>query len=143
MTKLELNRYKKLLFKKKEEVLKAVKHIEEDTLSRSQKDASGDLSGYTLHMADIATDSYDREFSLGLASNAQDILYAIDEAFKRVKEKRFGNCLVCEKSIPKKRLTAIPYAGLCVPCQSKEESKRRNTRPPPAPGYSGSLSSDE
>ncbi len=142
MTKPELERYKKLLLKKKEEILKAVKHIEEDTLSRSQRDASGDLSGYTLHMADIATDSYDREFSLGLASNAQGILYAIDEALKRVKEKRFGSCQTCEKPIPKKRLTAIPYASLCVPCQSKEESKRRYTGPAPG-GFTGSIASDE
>ena len=132
MTKLELDRYKKLLLKKKEEILQAVKHIEQDTLSQSQREASGDLSGYTLHMADIATDSYDREFSLGLASNAQQILYEIDEALKRVKEKSFGDCTLCDKPIPRKRLRAIPYAGLCIACQSKEETKRRRTRPLPS-----------
>ena len=140
MTKTELEKYKKLLLKKKEEILQAVKHIEQDTLSRSQRDASGDLSGYTLHMADIATDSYDREFSLGLASNAQQILYEIDEALKRVKEKGFGNCLACEKPIPKKRLKAIPYASLCIACQVKEETKRRRAGPPPS---AGPLPSDE
>ena len=129
MTKVELERYKKLLLKKKEEILKAVKHIQEDTLSRSQRDASGDLSGYTLHMADIATDSYDREFSLGLATNAQSILYEIDEALKRVLEKRFGDCLTCGKPINRRRLTAIPYASLCIACQSKEETKRRGVSP--------------
>lgn len=134
MTKTELDRYKKLLLKKKEEILQAVKHIEQDTLSRSQRDSSGDLSGYTLHMADVATDSYDREFSLGLASNAQRILYEIDEALKRVKEKRFGNCQLCEKPIPKKRLTAIPYASMCIACQSKEETTRRRIGPGPGPG---------
>lgn len=133
MTKAELNQYKKLLLKKKEEILQAVKHIEQDTLSRSQRDASGDLSGYTLHMADVATDSYDREFSLGLASNAQRILYEIDEALKRVKEKGFGNCQLCEKPIPRKRLTAIPYASLCIACQSKEETTRRRAGPGPGP----------
>ncbi len=132
MTKPELDKYKKLLLKKKEEILQAVKHIEQDTLSRSQRDASGDLSAYTLHMADTATDSYDREFSLGLASNAQQILYEIDEALKRVKEKDFGNCLTCEKPIPKKRLRALPYAGLCIACQAKEETKRRRAGPPPS-----------
>lgn len=133
MTKVELDKYKKLLLKKKEEILQAVKHIEQDTLSRSQRDSAGDLSGYTLHMADVATDSYDREFSLGLASNAQRILYEIDEALKRVKEKRFGNCQTCEKPIPKKRLTAIPYASLCIACQSKEETTRRRIGPGPGP----------
>jgi len=127
MTKRESERYKKLLLKKKEEVLAAMKRIEQDTLSQSQRDASGDLSGYTLHMADTATDSYDREFSLGLATNAQEILYEIDEALKRIEEKRFGECLTCSKPIARRRLTAIPYAGLCVECQSKEEHKRRGT----------------
>ena len=127
MTKKELDKYKKLLLKKKEEVLAAMKHIEKEALSQSQRDASGDLSGYTLHMADIATDSYDREFSLGLATNAQRILYEIDEALKRVQEKRFGNCLTCEKPILRRRLTAIPYASLCIECQGKEETKRRGT----------------
>ena len=127
MTKKDLDRYKKLLLKKKEAVLKAMKHIEQDTLSQSQRDASGDLSGYTLHMADIATDNYDREFSLGLATNAQEILYEIEEALKRVQEKRFGDCLTCNKPINRRRLTAIPYASLCISCQSKEEGKRRTT----------------
>ena len=136
MIKKELDRYKKLLLKKKEEVLKAMKHIEKDTLSQSQRDASGDLSGYTLHMADIATDSYDREFSLGLATNAQEILYEIEEALKRLQEKSFGDCSTCGKPINRRRLTAIPYASLCIACQSKEEGKRRGLGPP-----SGSTSS--
>ena len=129
MTKKELDRYKKLLLKKKETVLKAMKHIEQDTLSQSQRDAAGDLSGYTLHMADIATDSYDREFSLWLATNAQEILYEIEEALKRVQEKRFGDCLSCSKPINRRRLTALPYASLCIKCQSKEEGKRRSSGP--------------
>lgn len=132
MTKQELTRYKKLLLKKKEEVQKAMKHIEEDTLSSSQREASGDLSGYTLHMADTATDSYDRDFALGLASNAQQILFEIEEALKRVMEKGFGNCLTCEKPIRRKRLQAIPYASLCIECQSKEETKRRGIGKPPS-----------
>ncbi len=134
MLKKDLDKYKKLLLKKKEEIVQAVKNIEKDAL-KSQRDASGDLSGYTLHMADIATDSYDREFSLGLATNAQQILYEIDEALKRIQEKSFGNCVSCSKAINRRRLTAIPYASLCIECQSKEETKRRSA------GSSG-LSSD-
>ena len=134
MNKTELDKYKKLLLKKKEEILQAVRHIEQETLSRSQRDASGDLSGYAMHMADTATDNYDREFALSLASNAQQLLYEIDEALKRVKEKSFGNCQLCEKPIPKKRLSVIPYASLCIACQAKEETTRRRAGPPPSLG---------
>ncbi len=123
MTKADLAKYKKLLVQKKERLQAEMKHLEKEAL-QSQREASGDLSGYSFHMADTATDNYNREFSLGLATNAQQILYEIDEAFKRVMEKRFGECLTCGKPIPRKRLTAVPYARLCLACQSTEEKQR-------------------
>ncbi|MBI4226911.1 MAG: TraR/DksA C4-type zinc finger protein [Candidatus Omnitrophica bacterium] len=122
----DVTKYKKLLLAKKARLLAEVKHIEKDALKQSQRDAAGDLSGYSFHMADSATDNYDREFSLGLATNAQRILYEIEEALKRITEKRFGACLSCGKPIPKKRLTAVPYAKLCLPCQSSEEKQHRS-----------------
>lgn len=126
MTKKELGKFKKILLKKREEVLKEIQHVEKDTLSKSQRDASGDLSAYTFHMADVATDSFDREFSLGIATNIQQkILYAIDEALKCIDNKTYGNCVDCEKPISKSRLLAVPYAILCVGCQSKEEPKKK------------------
>lgn len=126
MTKGDLAKYTRLLLQKKEQLLEEVKHIEKDTLSQSQRDASGDLSGYSFHMADTATDNYDREFSLGLATNAQRILYEIAEALKRIAEKRFGQCLQCDRPIPRKRLAAVPYARLCIRCQSSEEKTQRS-----------------
>lgn len=126
MTKAELAKYKKLLLQKKDRLLEEMRHIEKDAMNQSQREASGDLSGYSFHMADTATDNYDREFSLGLATNAQRILYEIDEALKRIIEKRYGECLSCGEPIPKKRLTAVPYAKLCIQCQSIEEKKQRS-----------------
>lgn len=134
MIKGEVTKYKKLLNEKRSRLLSEVRHIEKDALSKSQRDAAGDLSGYSFHMADAATDNYDREFSLGLATNAQRIVYEIDEALKRISEKRFGDCLNCGKPIPKKRLMAVPYAKLCLPCQSSEEkTSRPGVIMPPTP----------
>ncbi|MCK9430411.1 MAG: TraR/DksA family transcriptional regulator, partial [Candidatus Omnitrophica bacterium] len=65
LSKKELKDFKKIILKKKEGVLDDLQHITDDTLKKSQKEASGDISGYTYHMADVATDNYDREFSLG------------------------------------------------------------------------------
>ena len=127
MDKDELAKFKEQLDVQRAKIVSGIDHIERNMLNKSQRDASGDLSGYTLHMADTATDSYDREFSLGLATNAQQILYEIDEALKRIEEKRFGDCLECNKPINRRRLTAIPYASHCIECQSKEEHKRRTT----------------
>ena len=123
MNKKDLERFKKLLLKKREDIITEMNNITKDTLSKSQREASGDLSGYSFHMADQASDNYDREFSLNLATDSQKLIYAIDEALGRMKEKSYGGCLKCNKEISRKRLRAVPYAVLCIDCQRKEEAK--------------------
>ncbi|MCX5707283.1 MAG: TraR/DksA family transcriptional regulator [Candidatus Omnitrophica bacterium] len=119
--KKELIEFKKIILKRKEEVNDEIKHISDDTLKKSQKEASGDISGYTYHMADVATDNYDREFSLGLASNDRKSLYELDDALKRIEDGTFGICEDCKSLITKTRLKAVPQARLCVKCQEKKE----------------------
>ena len=124
MTKKDLKFFKELLLKKKADLAKGIDHIANDALKTSQRDAAGDLSAYSLHMADMATDNYDREFSLGLADNEQKILNRINEALEKIEDNKFGLCELCEKKISKVRLKAVPYAELCVPCQEKQEKKK-------------------
>jgi RNA polymerase-binding protein DksA len=122
-TKKDLKDFKKIVQKRKEEILDDLKHISDDTLRKSQKEASGDISGYTYHMADVATDNYDREFSLGLASDERKALYELDDALKRIEDGSFGICDDCKGTITKIRLKAVPSARLCIKCQQKREKK--------------------
>jgi len=123
LTKKELEIYKKLLQKRKAEVFEAIDHASEETMKKSQKDASGDISGYTYHMADVATDTYDREFSLGLVSSERRLLFELGNALKKIDDGTYGICEDCKLPIAKSRLKAIPYARLCVKCQEKREKK--------------------
>ena len=123
LNKKELLEYQKLITKRKSEIQDALEHISEETLKKSQKDAAGDISGYTFHMADVATDTYDREFSLGIASNERQMLYELDDALKRIEDGSFGVCEDCTNTIAKTRLKAVPYARLCLACQQKREKK--------------------
>jgi RNA polymerase-binding protein DksA len=118
-----MGEYKKLIAKRRGEVQDNINHISADTLKQSQKDASGDISGYTYHMADVATDTYDREFSLGIASNERELIYELEDALKRIEEGTYGVCEDCKDLITKTRLKALPYARLCVKCQQKREKK--------------------
>lgn len=121
--KKELAEFEKLILKRKEEIIEGIKHISEDTLKKSQRDAAGDISGYTYHMADVATDTYDREFSLGLATNDREALYELGDALKKIEDGTFGICEVCKTLIAKNRLKAVPYARFCVKCQQKKEKR--------------------
>jgi RNA polymerase-binding protein DksA len=125
MNKKEAKIFYDLLVKKKGELLNGIEHITKDNLKTSQRDAAGDLSAYRLHMADVASDNYEREFSLGLADNEQKLLNRINAALEKIDGNTFGLCELCEKKISKARLKVVPYAEFCVPCQQKQEKKPR------------------
>ena len=123
MTRQELKRYKDLLIKERARLNDELSTLKKNNMNKSQRDASGDLSSYTFHMADMASDNYERDFSMGLATEEQKTLFAIEEALKRVEDGTYGNCLQCGKKVLKKRLNAIPYTELCLECQKSKEKK--------------------
>ena len=122
MDKKKLEFYKKLLLKLKDDFTHDIKNMSKNPIAETND--SRDVSGHVLHMADVATDMYDREFNLGLASNERELLYKVDLALKRIADKSFGTCIECEKDIPVARLNAIPYADTCRNCQEKLESQK-------------------
>lgn len=130
LNKKDLKKYKDLLITQKEKIIGNLQNLEGNNLNKSQKESSGDLSGYSTHMADAASDSYDREFALNIASKEGSILYDIDYALKRIEDKTYGVCESCEKEINTARLTAVPYAKFCIKCQDKEEKKGTRKKSP-------------
>ena len=116
--------YKKLLLKTKEQIAGDIRGLSDENIG-SGNDRGGDVSGHALHMADVATDMYDREFTLGLAANDRELLYQVNDALERIEDGNYGLCIVCKKSIPATRLKAIPHAQTCLKCQELRESKKR------------------
>jgi len=119
----DMGTYKNLLVKQKIDLLKGYTNLTNESLKQSQRDASGDLSGYTYHMADMASDVYERDFLLQLASGERDLLLKIDDALKRIEDGTYGFCVSCKKKIANTRLKAIPHALYCRDCQEQEEKK--------------------
>ena len=125
LDKKNLDRFKALLVETRTKIAGNLHHLESDSLNTSARDAAGDLSGYSLHMADQATDNFDREFTLGLASTEQKLLNLIEAALRKIEDKTYGACENCKKPIPQKRLLAMPFAPLCIKCQEIEEKEPR------------------
>lgn len=121
LDKKTLLQYRKTLTDIKEKITSEIKQMATDA-STSQKDTSSD-SGHALHMADVATDMYDREFSLNLASNDRELLQKVNFALQRIEDGSYGLCNECKNPIAVARLKAIPYAQTCLKCQEKLESR--------------------
>jgi len=128
-TTKQLKEFEQLLRNLRDKVVDEISFLAGDNLNRSQRDSSGDLSSYSLHMADQGTDNFDREFALNLVSSEQDALYEIDEALGRIKLKTYGVCEKCGKAIEKPRLKALPFAKMCITCKSEAERGKSRFRP--------------
>ena len=124
LLKKELKIYKEKLLKLREEISGEVRQISENVLMKSQTEASGDISSHTFHIADAASDTFERDFSLGLASNEMEIIRQIDLALRKIEDQSYGICESCQKLIPKRRLDALPYVRYCMKCQARLEKQQ-------------------
>src|SRR3990170_1051026 len=121
MKKKDLERFEKVLLEKRKEIMQELGLWKKNVADTTQRDASGDLSSYSYHMADQGTDAEEREKAFLLASKSGRLLYHIDEALRRIKDKTFGKCQECGGEISTARLEAVPHARLCINCKEKEE----------------------
>ena len=124
LNKDQTKQLRQLLITERAKLAEEIKSIAHDA-STSPRDASGDLSAYTIHMADMAADTYERELSMNIVSSEQEILYQIDDALKRLDDGSFGVCQQCTQPITMSRLKAVPYASLCIDCQRVKEQKNK------------------
>jgi len=125
MLKTEAKKYQKKLGEIRKNLIEEIEHLEKNNLKKTNRDASGDLSGYRLHMADVASDAYEQEFALGIVSSEHKLLRDVEDALDKIEKGNYGSCELCGKRISAKRLKAIPYTRLCIACKEKEELKGR------------------
>ena len=79
--------------------------------------------GYSTHPADDGTNAFDQARDLAVQVNAEQTLKLVDDALARFENGTYGLCLDCSQEIDAARLEAIPYAALCLSCQSKRERR--------------------
>jgi DnaK suppressor protein len=127
LTKKDLKHFEERLLEERKKLSGQLGYLEK-TMAQTQRDAGGDLSAYSFHMADMGTDAMEREKAFLFASAEGRLLYNVDEALRRLYRGEYGNCQVCGKEIGKPRLDAIPHASLCVTCQEKQEKETNAAR---------------
>jgi DnaK suppressor protein len=110
LSESELTKYRELLLEKRRELVGVVNVMEEEALRSS----GGNLSNMPLHMADVGSDTYDQDFTLGMAEAERRLLSEIDAAIGRIADRSYGVCQMTGKPIPKVRLNAKPWAKYTI-----------------------------
>ena len=117
----EMKRYEKLLLERRKQVLRSMGQLRKSVADATTKEATGDHSSYSFHMADQGTDAMEREKTFHFASKSHRFLYHIDEALRRIGDKTYGKCIKCGAPISPDRLKALPHARFCIKCKEEEE----------------------
>jgi len=115
LNKKELDVYKKKLIARRNEIVRKMSEFQNES-----KEVETDIA---QDVADKAESSYTKEFLLSLSDAEREQLFQIDAALKRIEQKEFASCQMCQKEINKKRLNAIPWTPYCIECQEKSESE--------------------
>jgi RNA polymerase-binding protein DksA len=79
--------------------------------------------GYSTHQADDATEAFEQAKGLAMRQNTERLLDQVERALARFEDGTYGLCTDCGRPIDPARLEALPYAPLCLDCQSKQERK--------------------
>ncbi len=119
MTKADLENYKLILRTLRTRMTGDVSHLAGEAFRTAGTDGNGGASAAPQHPADVGTDAFEQEFTLGLLENQEQVLVEIDAALDRVRGGTFGRCEECQTAIPKTRLQALPYARYCIACARK------------------------
>ena len=118
LARKELEQFRGMLVKLRERITGQITSLADDSLKYIDDSSSEDR-----------TDDFDREFALNLVSTEHDALFDIDDALRRIAEGSYGTCNSCGAAIEKVRLQALPFARMCVRCQSEVERGRTRFRP--------------
>lgn len=111
---IDTDRFKADLGEHRERLQKIIEH--HDIGNSSLIEETGELmsSSADNHLADTASETYERELDEGIEEDAQSQLREVEEALARIEAGTYGTCSACGKRIPEERLEAVPWTTLCI-----------------------------
>ena len=111
LTSRELEHFRDLLLAKRREILGDMSSMEREALRSS---GGSNLSTLPIHMADMGTDNYEQEFTLGLVETERKLLREINNALAKIQNGTYGLCEGTGQPINKARLEVQPWARYSI-----------------------------
>jgi DnaK suppressor protein len=78
-----------------------------------------------VDLVDLIRFGMDRDIVVTQLNQQARSIHDVQIALAKIEEGAYGLCEQCEEPISAKRLDVVPWARLCVACQSKAESRTR------------------
>tara|TARA_R110002111_G_scaffold156150_1_gene222882 strand:+ start:66 stop:425 length:360 start_codon:yes stop_codon:yes gene_type:complete len=119
MKKSDIEKFRQRLITLRDEMNHLLKETSKDVRT------GNDGKGYSQHSADEGTDDFQQMVSLEMSNKEQGVLRQIERALEKIDDGTYGKCDISGKTIPLKRLEAIPYATMTVESQEELEKGQK------------------
>ena len=106
----ELQHFEKRLMEERKRAVAQMAQFD-DELGMSDEESTGEITTFRFHMADLGTETFEREQNFLLALLREGRLLGISTrgSVPALPSHKFGRCDECGKQIAYERLDAIPY----------------------------------
>ena len=112
----ELKKLRQLLIQERERIIEEMRILDDRSLTASSDENSPQQPGFSLQLADSATDNIQVETDLAIRNIEAEQLSHIDDALRAIDGGNYGICQRCHKPLSFERLKVKPNAKYCVDC---------------------------
>lgn len=95
--------------------------LDEAASLKGPSEVNEDIPGYSIHLAEYASDNQVVETTLAQRALQAERLAEIEQALKRIGQPGYGICQSCGSTISVERLKIKPFASFCVRCRELKE----------------------
>jgi DnaK suppressor protein len=117
LSKKQLAEFRSMLLEKRAELVGDVQGMEAARAEGNSEHLSPE------HMADMGSDAFEQEFTLGLMESERRLLHDIHEALERIEKGTYGVCLESGLPIPRARLEIKPWARYTIDVVRERERR--------------------
>jgi len=124
LRKRDLEELRKALEAERQRLIAQLAALDESASLKGPSDVNKEVPGYSIHLAEYATDNQVVETTLAQRALQAERLAEIEQALQRINQPGYGICQHCGKPIGLERLKVKPFAAYCVPCRELKERGR-------------------
>ncbi len=116
MNKKDLEFFRTLILRKRDEALQNVELIESGSSGKAE---AREDSRYTSHLAEQGSVTMEKELNSYFGTRTRKYIAQLNAALHRIEDGSYGICIDCGQPIPRERLEEVPHTRHCVPCKTK------------------------
>lgn len=118
----DVKKLRELLHQERQRIIEEMRILDDRSLTANMEEGANQQPGFSLQLADSASDNMQVETDLGIRSIEAEQLAQIDEALRALTNGDYGICQRCNEPISIERLFARPNAKYCINCLKLLES---------------------